>query len=267
MFLFSDYIYKGGWSSMVKEKSKMIPACGFGEPIGIIVWKAWYPAIMYGSHNYAATYDFPVRIKFIDDWWQPGGREKCIWNVPKWIQCAKELEEEGVAAITTNCGLTGNMQDELNRAVDIPVFTSSLMQVPLVHKMIRKDKKVGILTASSEIVRSENNKILRNCGIDESIPVIIYGLTEFDYEAHMCQFGQLADRKIEDYQPRKVEKALAEMAQKMIRENPDVGAIVLECTEMPVYAAAIREATGLLVFDSTTLVKYVYEAIVKKRYF
>jgi len=52
-----------------------------------------------------------------------------------------------------------------------------------------------------------------------------------------------------------------EAARDLMERHPEVGAIVLECTNMPPYAAAIREATGLPVFDITTLVRMVYAAL------
>lgn len=256
---------------MSENVKKQIPAVGFGESIGFIVWRAWYPAMIRGHHNHAETYEFPIRIKYIEDYWAPeenisnpkwGG-----WNLPEWIQCAKDLENDGVAAITTNCGLTGTIQEELTSAVDIPVFASSLMQVPLVYRMLKKNQKVGILAAGEIYCDRWEKKLLRMCGIDDSIPLVVYGMEEHFRDAHMCQFADLAGRPISDYDPKMVEEALVSLAKMMISENPDVGAIVLECTEMPLYAAAVREATGLLVFDSTTLVRYVYHAIVKNRYF
>ena len=51
----------------------------------------------------------------------------------------------------------------------------------------------------------------------------------------------------------------------MVTDNPEIGALVLECIEMPLYADTVREATGLLVFDSASLVRYVHDAIVKPR--
>jgi len=249
----------------MSANSKKIPPCGFGEAIGIIVWKWWYPAVRLGHHNYAATYDFPVRIKFIENPWAPKDKKEEWggWNLPEYIRCAKELEEEGVAAITTNCGLTGTIQEELANAVDVPVFTSSLIQVPLVSRMIGKKKKVGIIVASEEWAKAQKYRLLRSCGIDESIPIVLRGMEESKYgDIWRTQF-----KLGSEYNPKKVEKIMVAVAKEMISENPDIGAFVLECTEMPLYAAAIREATGLLVFDSTTLVRYVYNAIVKKRYF
>ena len=44
------------------------------------------------------------------------------------------------------------------------------------------------------------------------------------------------------------------------------GAIVLECTNMPPYAAAIRQATALPVFDITSLIQMVHAALVPLEY-
>ena len=44
---------------------------------------------------------------------------------------------------------------------------------------------------------------------------------------------------------------------------PDIGAIVLECTNMPPYSEAIQEAIKLPVFDVVTMVNYAYSAFVQ----
>jgi Asp/Glu/hydantoin racemase len=247
------------------EETSVLPIKSFGEAIGIITWRTWYPALIHGHHNVATTYDFPVRIKLIENWRAPEDKweEWSGWNVPEYIKVAKELESEGVAAICTNCGLTGTMQEVLANAVNIPVFTSSLLQVPFVSRSLKKGKKVGILIASAERARDQNYKLLRSCGIDDSIPYVMRGMDESeDVDLWNSQFV-----KGSGYDPRKVEALIVKEAKKMISENPDIGAFVLECTEMPLYAAAIQEATGLLVFDSSTMVRYVYNACVKKHYF
>jgi len=245
----------------------------FGEAIGMIVAKWWYSAIIKGHHMYASTYDFPVRIKFVENYWIKSKRE---FNLSEYIRCAKELEEEGVKAIVGSCGLTGGMQGELANAVDIPVFSSNLLVVPLVLRVIGKDKKVGILTESSEYLLKDNCKVLRGCGIDAESPrIVIRGMEESEYyDVWLMQFGggelergdleEWEVRKLEigEFNVQKVEQAIVSVAEKMVSENPDIGAIVLECTEMPLYAEAIRKATGLPVFDSVSLVKYVYAATV-----
>lgn len=246
-------------------ETKKFPQLAFGESIGIIVWKTWYPALIHGHHNFVTTYDFPVRIKLIENWRAPEDKmeEWFGWNLPEYIKVAKELELEGVAAICTNCGLTGTMQEDLANAVDIPVFTSSLMQVPFIARSLGKGKKVGILIAVAQRARAQNFKMLRSCGIDESIPIVLRGMDESeDVDVWHTQFQPGSG-----YDPKKVEEVIVKEAKKMVSENPDIGAINLECTEMPLYAAAVREATGLMVFDSSTMVRYIYNAIVKKHYF
>jgi hypothetical protein len=252
-------------------KPGKIPQGGYGEAIGVIVAKIWYPALKRGHHNYGATYDFPIRIKLIEDWVHlpTEKRELPHWNVPEFIKCAKELEVEGVAAITTYCGMTGSIQEDLTAAVDIPVFTSNLLQVPFVSRIIGKKKRVGILTASSEMILKENKKALRQCGIDETIPIAVKGMEESDYadiwRTQYCRDPQKEPVRNE-YAPAEVEKVLVRATEDLISEYPDVGAIVLECTEMPIYAKAVHEATGLLVFDSADLVRYVHSAVYKNRY-
>jgi hypothetical protein len=56
------------------------------------------------------------------------------------------------------------------------------------------------------------------------------------------------------------------VAERLVRQHPEVGAIILECTNMTPYAAAVQEATGRPVFDIYTLVSYVYHAVVRKRF-
>ncbi len=147
------------------------------------------------------------------------------------------------------------MQEELANAVDIPVFTSNLLAVPLVLRIIGNNKKVGILTASSEHLLKDNSKILRKCGTQpESNRVVVRGMMESEYrDIWVTQYYGMEERDLEEwkFEPigefnlQKVEEAIVSVAEKMVSEDPDIRVIVLECTEMPLYAKAIREATGL----------------------
>jgi Asp/Glu/hydantoin racemase len=47
----------------------------------------------------------------------------------------------------------------------------------------------------------------------------------------------------------------------LVAAHPEVGAIVLECTNMPPYAHALREALGLPVFDIYSLVTWLHAGL------
>lgn len=231
----------------------------YGAPIGILLLDTRYPRVP-GDVGNATTFNFPVVYKIIK-----GAYGKKVVETPfedpklleSFVKGAQELEREGVKAITTDCGFLALFQKELSSAVSIPIFTSSLMQVPLVYGMLRKDKKVGVITFQK---RSLTKKHLEAVGI-EFTPIVIYGMDECS-EWHHC-LPSSPSKPIE-FDVNKMESEVVEVAKTMIRENPDIGAIVLECVNMPPYAYAVQKATGLPVFDITTLIKYVYSGLVRR---
>src|SRR5438874_210992 len=51
------------------------------------------------------------------------------------------------------------------------------------------------------------------------------------------------------------------VARRLVAEHPDIGALVLECTNMPPYTADIQRETGLPVFDIVSLVTLAHSAL------
>ena len=47
----------------------------------------------------------------------------------------------------------------------------------------------------------------------------------------------------------------------LVSRHPDIGAIVLECTNMPPYAFALREVLGLPVYDIYSLITWLYAGL------
>jgi hypothetical protein len=54
------------------------------------------------------------------------------------------------------------------------------------------------------------------------------------------------------------EQDILEAGRRLVSRHPEIGAIVLECTNMPPYAAALRGALGLPVYDIYTLVSWFH---------
>jgi Asp/Glu/hydantoin racemase len=62
----------------------------------------------------------------------------------------------------------------------------------------------------------------------------------------------------------KFEKELLSVVEGLVGQNPDMGAIVLECTDMSYFAPLIQQTVNLPVFDIITLTNMVYQAVVRK---
>ena len=229
----------------------------YGQAIGILCIESWFPKIP-GHIKNASTFNFPVKYKVVKGATIERVVEKSDPRLLKpFKDAARELEKEGVKAITGSCGFLAIFQRELAEAVNIPVFTSSLIQVPLIYRMLGKNNSVGIITAMK---RTLMEKHLEAVGI-KSIPLRIVGME--DQEEF---YNVIIKLKKDTMDIEKIRSEVVEVASNLVKQNPDVGAVVLECTDLPPFAAEIQKATGLPVFDIVTLTNMVYHAVVQKRY-
>lgn len=228
----------------------------FEPPIGILMLETRFPRIP-GDVGNATTWNFPVLYKTVKGATPDSVVRKADRNLLEpFVKGAQELEREGVRAITTSCGFLALFQQEMAGAVAVPVFTSSLMQVPLVSSMLKPCQKIGIITIHSESLTREH---LASVGVDR-VPHIVVG-TETEEEFSRAILGDEAELDVE-----KSRQELVKVARILKRDHPEVGAIVLECTNMPPYAAAIQEDVELPVFDIYTLVDMVYHAVVRRKF-
>jgi len=229
----------------------------YGTTIGILLMNTSIPLIP-GDVGNASTYDFPVLFRVVDDL----VTDRLVVEAdPELaepiIREAHALERAGVAAITADCGYMAMFQKEVAAAVDVPVFLSSWMQVPFMARMLQPGRKVGAVVADSRYIRK---KILSNAGIDESIPLVIGGMEDQPafWSAVMAEEGTLDSDA--------VEREVVQVASGLLEANPEIGAILLECSCLPPYGAAVQEALHLPVFDFITMINFVYSSLAKPRY-
>jgi len=237
----------------------------YGQAIGIALLDQLYSQpLIPGNVGNASTYDFPVRLKVIkglhDNPYPPVRDEQDRYtpDVQRTVDTVKELEADGVRAVVMSCGFFSVVQEVLTDELDIPVFSSPLLLVPLIARMIGKRKKVGILTASKKRLSRE---FLEPVGIDETTPYVVEGL-EASNEFYACFMG--GTRTILDVDL--LRKQVVKIATGFVTANPDIGALLLECSDLPPFAADIQEATNRPVFDYITFVNAVYQAVVQRRY-
>src|SRR5438046_5703250 len=219
----------------------------FGHSWGILMLDTQFPRIP-GDMGNAATFDFPVLYHRVrgaspDRVVRHGQREL----LPAFIEGARALEREGVRAVTTNCGFLAKFQDEVAAAVSVPVFTSSLLLVPLVHRLLAPGRAVGIMTVDATSLRPEH---FTGAGITKDIPVVIAGMeTEKEFTRVL-----LVDQLEVDVEVARQEHLTVH--RRMLAAHPELGARVLECTDMPPYPAARPFATRPPAISTATLGRY-----------
>ncbi len=234
----------------------------YGEAIGIALFDGRRYPILPGDVANASTYDYPVRLKVIEGLFDPPtpwDKNRAVpADIQKIIDAVKSLEDDGVRAVVTACGFFSVVQEILADAVHIPVFTSPLMMVPQIVRMIRSDRSVCIITASERLLVSD---YLTAVGIASDMPVHIVGMeasTEF-YATHMGGTQTTLDVDLQ-------RRELVEIVRNAVIRFPDIGALLLECSQLPTFAADIQDVVNLPVFDYIGFIDMIYCSVVQRRY-
>jgi Asp/Glu/hydantoin racemase len=228
----------------------------YGAAVGILMLEAQFPRIP-GDMGNALTWPFPVLYKVVRDA-SPDRvvRQQAKGLFDNFLNAARELIADGADGITTNCGFLILFQDELSTALNVPVISSSLMQVPLVDRILPAGKRCGILTISSATL-TEMHLEKAGCQLDTPI-----GGTKESGE--FCR-AILNNRLELDIDLARQENIAA--AKSLVENSPDLGAILLECTNMIPFAADIHDATGLPVFSIYNLVCWFQQGLVPRQSF
>ncbi len=218
----------------------------YGAPLGILMLEARFPRIP-GDMGNATTWPFPVLYRVV----KGASPERVVLNqaaglLDDFLAAAAELVDQGAEAITTNCGFLALFQRELAAHVRVPVATSSLLQVPWVQATLPPGKRVGIITVSA---RSLTPRHFEAAGMPADTPFVG---TEDGQEF----FRVLIRGEKQDMDVALAARDILDAGRSLVARHPDIGAIVLECTNMPPYAHALHEALGLPVFDIYSLITW-----------
>jgi Asp/Glu/hydantoin racemase len=226
-----------------------------GYTLGIMLLDVHYPLIP-GNVVNASTYAYPVRLKQV----RGATTTRLFKNdrtlLEDFVAAAKELELEGVRAISGACGYFANFQKELSEAVNIPVFMSALLQIPLIKMGLQADQKIGVICATKQGL---TEKTLRAVGVEDMASLAIAGLENTE------EFGGLVNCTKHELNNSKVRNEVVSTAIQLVEKN-NIGAILLECSDLPPYAADIQRAVNLPVFDFISLHNWIHHAVLQKPY-
>jgi len=218
--------------------------------LGLLTLATRFPRVP-GDVGCAETFAFPVRIAEV-----AGASVDAVVHRPDdalvaaFVAAGHTLAAEGCNGIATTCGFLARWQRALTDALPVPVLASPLLQVPLVAHTLPRGRRVGIVTYSREDLAAD---VLEGAGIAAGTPIA--GVDPDGYFARTIRGGSAsldASRMAAD---------TADAARRLVRAHPDVGAIVLECANMPPYRRAVQAAVQLPVFDAVALLAWFHAGL------
>lgn len=217
----------------------------YGQSIGVLVFSTIIPRIA-GDAGNNASFPYPVRYKVIS-----GGFRDAIKGSPELEAEVKkavlELKELGIRGVVADCGLLSLYQNVIG-SLGIPFVGSTLCAIPTLWEMLGRSGKIGVLTGHSELLSPEH---LRNSGVREDIGIVIHGLEEEPHFREIVIEGGL------EMDPVKMERDVIHASLALQAKDPEVRAIVIECSNLGTFSRAIRDATGLPVLDIITMCDFL----------
>ncbi len=234
-------------------------ACGgkniYAASLGILMLESRFPRIP-GDVGNASTWDFPVHYKVV----KGASPDKVVRRgaeglLEAFISAGQELIDMGVDGISTNCGFMTLLQAEMSQALSVPVAASSLMQVPMVQATLPPGKRVGIITISESTLSDAH---LASANLPLDTPVI------------GTDAGEEFTRAILDDEPYldtvQSERDIIAAGKTLLDRHPEVGSVVLECTNMVPYAAALQRELALPVYSIYNLLCWFQAGLTPKTF-
>jgi len=217
----------------------------YGASVGILMLDTLFPRIP-GDIGNATTWPFPVHYKIV----RGASVEKVVLQkseglLEPFIKAAEELVSMGALGITTSCGFLSLFQRELAEAIKVPVATSSLMQVPIVQNLLPPNKKVGVLTVSAASLSADHLT-----AVGASIDTPVMG-TDAGVE-----FSRVFINNETSMDMNLIRQDMLDAGRALKTQIPELGAVVLECTNMAPYASLLQRDLGVPVYSIYNLIHW-----------
>ena len=199
---------------------------GFPRPVGDIGNPASFTSpVLYETVAQASV--APVTAK--------GGPDETL--LEPFLERLSKLASGGATILGTSCGFLTPFQDRLAAGLDKPFLSSSLMALPFLEDRHGGQGKVGVLT-----FRAENLGPAHFKAAGSMVPPTV-GLPPDGHLARVIA----EDRP--DFNQDAAERDVTAAARSLARKNPQLRAILFECTNLGPYRRSVETETGLPVFD------------------
>ncbi|MDR2368353.1 MAG: aspartate/glutamate racemase family protein [Deltaproteobacteria bacterium] len=230
-------------------------ADSYGHAVGIILIDSPTPFIP-GDVGNASSFKYPVLYRTVEgvtvdrliNRFDPG-------NAGAVVRTAKDLAAHGVRLVTSDCGFMLRFQKEVATALKVPVALSSLSQLPFIESTLGRGDRVGVITANGE---KFDRELLTLAGMRNPDAALVRGM-----EGCPGFKGPALENTLR-LKPGPIRGHAVSLAREMVAGEPQIRAILLECSMLPPYAAAIQRAVGLPVFDFITMIDCLVGASFRK---
>lgn len=241
----------------------------YGMGLGIIILDDVYPGFP-GDVRNASAYPFPIQYEIAEGVDIKGlcyADDKSPFLEPI-KRAALKLERMGCRAIAAECGYFAYFQKVIASHVDVPVFLSSLLQVPWAQQLIGQEKVVGVLMSESQDFPCLTERHLEAVGIRPDTNYVLGGTMD----PGICvEFEHLWTKEARTSPPSayydKAQKEFIPIAVDFYRKHPNMGAMVLECTGFQPFARALQREIDIPVFSWGTLLDFAYSVAVHRDYY
>jgi len=216
-----------------------------GAALGVLMLDTRFPRIL-GDIGNATTWPFPVHYKIVK-----GATPKRVIGqkaeglLKPFVEAAEELVTIGAQGITTSCGFLSLFQKEMAAQISVPVATSSLMQLPLVQALLPPAKQAGILTVSQASLTPEH---LAAVGIAANTPIM--------GTDNGVEFSRVFLKNEESMDLSLIKQDILMAGRALKTKCPELGAVVMECTNMAPYANLLQRELGVPVYSIFSFIRW-----------
>ena len=224
------------------------PPSGTAVQAGILMLDTKFPRLA-GDIGRPDSFAFPVLHRVVAG----AGVEHIVTDKPlpsslaeAFLEAAQQLQRQGAPLIATSCGFLSSLQAPLQRQLQVPFLSSALLLLPLLRAQYGADAKIGVITFDAERLNAAHIPLPPS----ELVSLCIVGLKPDDELSRVIKHNQpRLDRRL-------CERQILARVRELHRAQPELRAIVLECTNLSHWKKQMRRLTGLPVFDLVDLIAF-----------
>lgn len=224
----------------------------YGQDVGIIMLDCAFPRPP-GDIGNAHSFPFPVRYEVLEG--IPAAhliKQEEPAAVAALINAAKRLERSGARVILISCGLFLRYQERLAAEVEVPVASSAVLLLPFLGALLPAGRKVGVLTADATTL----TPILTKAGWNNPEQVVVAGMEN----CPVFRRTILEPAPPFELDSAGIESEVLRVVGDLLKTEPNIAAILVECTNLPPYSRSLRQRFRLPVLDVLDLAHLLQRA-------